>query len=46
MLFALWYNMPHRTTIDMDLLAFGDNDLLIMKKKYQSYLVDGECVLL
>ncbi|OGT26678.1 MAG: hypothetical protein A3I77_07610 [Gammaproteobacteria bacterium RIFCSPLOWO2_02_FULL_42_14] len=35
MLFALWYNMPHRTTIDMDLLAFGDNDLLIMKKTFQ-----------
>ena len=27
--------MPHRTTIDMDLLAFGDNDLLIMKKTFQ-----------
>src|SRR3990167_7637201 len=38
MLFALWYNMPHRTTIDMDLLAFGDNDLLIMKKTFQEII--------
>lgn len=28
MLFALWYDMPHRQTRDIDLLAFGDNDLL------------------
>ncbi|HLB56361.1 MAG TPA: nucleotidyl transferase AbiEii/AbiGii toxin family protein [Coxiellaceae bacterium] len=35
MLFALWYDMPHRQTRDLDLLAFGDNDLLVMKKIFQ-----------
>ncbi len=24
LLFTLWYDMPHRTTRDMDLLGFGD----------------------
>lgn len=27
LLFALWYDMPHRTTRDADLLGFGANDL-------------------
>lgn len=35
MLFALWYDMPHRATRDIDLLAYGDNDLEIMKKIFQ-----------
>ncbi|MDP1573766.1 MAG: nucleotidyl transferase AbiEii/AbiGii toxin family protein [Coxiellaceae bacterium] len=35
MLFALWYDMPHRQTRDIDLLAFGDNDLLAVKKIFQ-----------
>ena len=26
MLFALWYNMPHRPTRDIDLLGYGKND--------------------
>ena len=35
MLFALWYEMPHRATRDIDLLAFADNDLLVVKKIFQ-----------
>lgn len=35
MLFALWYNMPHRATRDIDLLAYGDNDLEIIRKIFQ-----------
>lgn len=35
MLFSLWYEMPHRTTRDIDLLAFADNDLSVMKKIFQ-----------
>ena len=35
MLFALWYDMPHRATRDIDLLAYGDNDLDVMKKIFQ-----------
>ena len=27
LLFTLWYNMPHRTTRDIDLLGFGPSDL-------------------
>ena len=27
LLFALWYDMPHRTTRDVDLLGFGASDL-------------------
>lgn len=35
MLFALWYDIPHRPTRDMDLLAFGDSDLLNMKEIFK-----------
>lgn len=35
MLFALWYDIPHRPTRDIDLLGFGDSDLLAMKKIFQ-----------
>lgn len=35
MLFSLWYEIPHRTTRDIDLLAFADNDLSAMKKLFQ-----------
>ncbi|MCP9774975.1 nucleotidyl transferase AbiEii/AbiGii toxin family protein [Cyanobium sp. WAJ14-Wanaka] len=31
MLFALWYDMPHRPTRDMDLLGFGAGDLLVLE---------------
>jgi len=27
LLFTLWYDMPHRTTRDADLLGFGDSDI-------------------
>lgn len=27
LLFNLWYNMPHRATLDIDLLGFGNNEL-------------------
>lgn len=39
MLFALWYDMPHRATRDIDLLAFGNNDLEIMKKIFQEMMM-------
>lgn|SRR3990167_7936475 len=38
MLFSLWYEIPHRTTRDIDLLAFADNDLSVMKKLFQEIL--------
>lgn len=38
MLFSLWYEMPHRPTRDMDLLGFGDSDLLAMKKIFQEII--------
>lgn len=39
MLFALWYDMPHRATRDIDLLAYGDNDLEIIKKIFQEIVL-------
>ena len=35
LLFALWYEMPHRPTKDIDLLGFGQSDLLTMKRVFQ-----------
>jgi len=35
LLFALWYDMPHRPTKDIDLLGFGQSDLLTMKHIFQ-----------
>jgi hypothetical protein len=35
LLFALWYEMPHRPTRDIDLLGFGQSDLLTMKRIFQ-----------
>lgn len=35
LLFALWYDMPHRSTKDIDLLGFGQSDLLTMKRTFQ-----------
>jgi hypothetical protein len=35
LLFALWYEMPHRPTRDIDLLGFGESDLLTMKRIFQ-----------
>ena len=35
LLFALWYDMPHRPTKDIDLLGFGQSDLLTMKRIFQ-----------
>ena len=32
LLFTLWYDMPHRTTRDIDLLGFGNNDLNYIKQ--------------
>ena len=34
MLFALWYNMPHRPTQDMDLLGFGPADLCVLERVF------------
>lgn len=39
MLFALWYDMPHRATRDIDLLAYGDNDLEVMRKIFQEMVM-------
>ncbi len=35
LLFALWYEMPHRPTKDIDLLGFGQSDLRTMKQIFQ-----------
>jgi hypothetical protein len=35
LLFTLWYDMPHRTTRDADLLGFGASDLVSVKKIFQ-----------
>lgn len=35
LLFALWYEMPHRPTRDIDLLGFGQNDLLTMEQIFR-----------
>jgi hypothetical protein len=34
MLFALWYDMPHRSTRDADLLGFGPSDLASIKQTF------------
>jgi hypothetical protein len=35
MLFALWYDMPHRPTRDMDLLGFGAGELFVLERVFQ-----------
>ena len=35
MLFALWYDMPHRPTRDMDLLGFGPGELFVLERVFQ-----------
>lgn len=35
LLFNLWYDMPHRPTKDIDLLGFGDNDLVYIKQTFR-----------
>lgn len=39
LLFALWYDMPHRPTKDIDLLGFGQSDLLTMKRIFQEIAI-------
>jgi hypothetical protein len=34
MLFALWYDMPHRPTRDMDLLGFGPGELFVLERVF------------
>ena len=34
MLFALWYDMPHRPTRDMDLLGFGPGELPVLERMF------------
>lgn len=35
MLFALWYDMPHRPTRDIDLLGFGPSDLVSVAQAFR-----------
>lgn len=35
LLFTLWYDMPHRTTRDADLLGFGDSDLKSLEQTFR-----------
>ena len=35
MLFALWYDMPHRPTRDVDLLGFGPSDLESLRQTFR-----------
>ncbi len=35
MLFALWYDMPHRPTRDMDLLGFGPGELFVLQRVFR-----------
>lgn len=35
MLFALWYDMPHRPTRDMDLLGFGAGELFVLERVFR-----------
>jgi len=35
MLFALWYDMPHRPTRDIDLLGFGSSDLASVAQAFR-----------
>lgn len=47
LLFALWYEMPHRPTKDIDLLGFGQNDLRTMEQIFREIasitFEDGIC---
>jgi hypothetical protein len=47
MLFALWYDMPHRPTRDMDLLGFGAGELYVLERVFreitQQPVDDGLC---
>lgn len=36
LLFNLWYDMSHRPTKDIDLLGFGDNDLVYIKQTFSN----------
>lgn len=36
MLFAVWYDQPHRPTRDLDLLGFGANDIPLLEATFQS----------
>jgi hypothetical protein len=35
MLFALWYDMPHRPTRDMDLLGFGPGEVFVLERVFR-----------
>lgn len=35
LLFAIWYDMPHRPTRDADLLGFGSSELHLIQKMFQ-----------
>jgi len=35
LLFTLWYDMPHRTTRDADLLGFGDSDVASLTTSFR-----------
>ena len=35
MLFALWYDMPHRPTRDIDLLGFGPGELFVLERVFR-----------
>ena len=37
MLFALWYDMPHRPTRDMDLLGFGPGELFVLERVFREF---------
>ena len=36
MLFALWTGVPHRSTRDLDLLGFGDNDITALEEMFRT----------
>jgi len=38
MLFSLWYGMSHRPTRNIDLLAFGDDDLAIIQQVFHNIM--------
>ena len=35
MLFALWYDMPHRPTRDIDMLGFGPGELFVLERVFR-----------
>ena len=35
MLFAIWYDMPHRPTRDIDLLGFGPGELFVLERVFR-----------